>query len=283
MSKKDQEFVLTEEDLRRINSKEGILEILKAKEYKLDKILNELGYLEEMEGLDIEMIKLQNWMINSNKRVLIIFEGRDAAGKGGTIQRFAENLMPRYHRVVALPKPTETEKGQWYFQRYINQLPTADEIVLFDRSWYNRAIVEPVNGFCTKEQYHHFMQQVNEFERMLIDDGIIIFKFWLDISKEEQAKRFENRRTDPLKQWKIGPVDAKAQDLWDNYTHYRDQMLNKTSSKICPWIFVKADSKKKTRLECIRYVLNALEYEGKETSSVNLKPNDEVIRIYQEW
>ena len=283
MSKKDKEFALTEEDLKRINSKEGILEILKAKEYKLDKILNELEYLDEMDALVGELIKLQNWMINSNKRVLIIFEGRDAAGKGGTIQHFAENLMPRFHRVVALPKPTETEKGQWYFQRYINHLPTADEIVLFDRSWYNRAVVEPVNGFCTKEQYHQFILQVNEFERMLVDDGIIIFKFWLDISKEEQAKRFDDRRTDPLKQWKIGPVDAKAQDLWDNYTHYRDQMLNKTSSKICPWIFVKADSKKKTRLECIRYVLNALEYEGKETSSINLKPNEELIRIFQDW
>lgn len=283
MSKKDKKIVITEDDLMRINSKEGILELLKDKEFKLDKILSELRYLEEMEDLQEEMVKLQNWMIESNKRILIIFEGRDAAGKGGAIQRFTESLMPRYHRVVALPKPTDTERGQWYFQRYINQLPSFDEIIFFDRSWYNRAVVEPVNGFCSEEQYKFFMRQVNDFEKMLIDDGIIIFKFWLDISKEEQAERFEERRTDPLKQWKIGPVDSKAQDLWDKYTHYRDLMLKATNSKHCPWIFVNADNKKKTRLETIRYVLNALDYEGKDDEKVDFSANREVIRLYHEW
>jgi polyphosphate kinase 2 len=280
MAKQDN-FVLNQDELSRISSKEGILELLKSKDFDLEKILKKLKYSENMEFLQEELIKLQNWMINSDKRVLIIFEGRDAAGKGGTIKRFTDGLMPRYHRVVALPKPSETEKGQWYFQRYTAQLPTADEIVLLDRSWYNRAVVEPVNGFCTAEQYEHFMTQVNDFEKMLINDGIYIFKFWLDITKEEQENRFHERRTDPLKQWKIGPVDAKAQELWDDYTKYRDIMFKQTDSKHCPWIFVNADSKKKTRIECIKYVLNALDYEGKSDSKISLKPDKDVINLYR--
>jgi len=278
---KQENFVLNQDELSRINSKEGLLELLKSKDFDLEKILKKLKYSENMEFLQEELIKLQNWMINSDKRVLIIFEGRDAAGKGGTIKRFTDGLMPRYHRVVALPKPSETEKGQWYFQRYTAQLPTADEIVLLDRSWYNRAVVEPVNGFCTAEQYEHFMTQVNDFEKMLVNDGIYIFKFWLDITKEEQENRFHERRTDPLKQWKIGPVDAKAQELWDDYTKYRDIMFKQTDSKHCPWIFVNADSKKKTRIECIKYVLNALDYDGKSDSKINLKPDKDIINLYR--
>ncbi len=278
---KQENFVLNQDELSRISSKEGILELLKSKDFDVEKILKKLKYSENMEFLQEELIKLQNWMINSDKRVLIIFEGRDAAGKGGTIKRFTDGLMPRYHRVIALPKPSETEKGQWYFQRYTAQLPTADEIVLLDRSWYNRAVVEPVNGFCTAEQYEHFMTQVNDFEKMLVNEGIYIFKFWLDITKEEQENRFNERRTDPLKQWKIGPVDAKAQELWDNYTKYRDIMFKQTDSKHCPWIFVNADSKKKTRIECIKYVLNALDYEGKSDSKISLKPDKEVINLYR--
>jgi polyphosphate kinase 2 len=278
---KQENFILSEEDLASINSKEGILELLKSKDFDLEKILKKLKYSENMEYLQEELIKLQNWMINSDKRVLIIFEGRDAAGKGGTIKRFTDGLMPRFHRVVALPKPTESEKGQWYFQRYVSHLPTADEIVLLDRSWYNRAVVEPVNGFCTEEQYKLFMSQVNDFEKMLVTDGIYIFKFWLDITKEEQEKRFYQRRTDPLKQWKIGPVDAKAQELWNEYTKYRDLMFKQTESKHCPWIFVNADNKKKTRIECIKYVLNALDYEGKSDSKISLKPDKDVINLYR--
>jgi polyphosphate kinase 2 len=278
---KQENFILNQDELSRINSKEGVLELLKSKDFDLEKILKKLKYSENMEFLQEELIKLQNWMINSDKRVLIIFEGRDAAGKGGTIKRFTDGLMPRYHRVIALPKPSETEKGQWYFQRYTAQLPTADEIVLLDRSWYNRAVVEPVNGFCTAEQYEHFMTQVNDFEKMLVNDGIYIFKFWLDITKEEQENRFHERRTDPLKQWKIGPVDAKAQELWDNYTKYRDIMFKQTDSKHCPWIFVNADSKKKTRIECIKYVLNALDYEGKSDSKISLKPDKDIINLYR--
>jgi len=278
---KQENFILSEEDLSRINSKDGILELLKSKDFDLEKVLKKLKYSENMEYLQEELIKLQNWMINSDKRLLIIFEGRDAAGKGGTIKRFTDGLMPRYHRLVALPKPTETEKGQWYFQRYVAQLPTADEIALFDRSWYNRAVVEPVNGFCSSAQYEQFMAQVNDFEKMLVNDGIYIFKFWLDISKEEQEKRFSERRTDPLKQWKIGPVDSKAQELWDDYTKYRDLMFKQTDSKHCPWIFVHADSKKKTRVECIKYVLNALDYDGKSDSKISLKPDKDVINLYR--
>lgn len=274
-------FILSQEELSRINSKEGILELLNSKDFDLEKVLKKLKYSENMDCLQEELIKLQNWMINSDKRVLIIFEGRDAAGKGGTIKRFTDGLMPRYHRVVALPKPSETEKGQWYFQRYTAHLPTADEIVLFDRSWYNRAVVEPVNSFCTAEQYEHFLSQVNDFEKMLVNEGIYIFKFWLDITKEEQENRFNERRTDPLKQWKIGPVDAKAQELWDDYTKYRDIMFKQTDSKYCPWIFVNADSKKKTRIECIKYVLNALDYEGKSNSKISLKPDKVVINLYR--
>jgi polyphosphate kinase 2 len=278
---KQENFILNQDELSRINSKEGILELFKSKDFDLEKILKKLKYSENMEFLQEELIKLQNWMINSDKRVLIIFEGRDAAGKGGTIKRFTDGLMPRYHRVVALPKPSETEKGQWYFQRYTAHLPTSDEIVLLDRSWYNRAVVEPVNGFCTADQYDHFMTQVNDFEKMLINDGIYIFKFWLDITKEEQENRFHERRTDPLKQWKIGPVDAKAQELWDEYTKYRDIMFKQTDSKHCPWIFVNADSKKKTRIECIKYVLNALDYDGKSDSKISLKPDKDVINLYR--
>jgi len=281
MPKNENLSLISEDDLLRINTTDGILELLKSKDFDLEKVLKKLKYSENMEYLQEELIKLQNWMINSDKRVIIIFEGRDAAGKGGTIKRFTDGLMPRYHRVIALPKPSETERWQWYFQRYVAHLPSADEIVLFDRSWYNRAVVEPVNGFCTEEQYLHFMSLVNDFEKMLVNEGIYIFKFWLDISKEEQAKRFLERRTDPLKNWKIGPVDAKAQDLWDDYTKYRDLMLKQTDSKLCPWIFVNADSKKKTRVECIKYVLNALDYEGKADSKISLKADEELINLYR--
>jgi len=268
---------LSEKELKLLNSKEGLEELFKSKEINLKKILEELHYQDELEKLNIEMVKLQNWILEKHLKVLIIFEGRDAAGKGGTIKRMSEFLMPRYHRVVALPKPSEVEKGQWYFQRYIQHLPTKDEIVFFDRSWYNRAVVEPVNGFCTESQYELFMTQVNSFEKMLLEDGILLYKFWLDISKEEQIKRLESRRTDPLKQWKIGPLDAKAIDIWDNYSGFIEKMLDRTSAA-SPWLFVNANNKKKTRLECIRYLLNSLDYEGKNSASISLLPDHEIIK-----
>lgn len=276
-------FEITEQDLRLINSKEGILELLKSKEIKIEKILNELQYQQEIEQLSEELVKMQDWLIHEKKKMLIIFEGRDAAGKGGAIKRFTEDLIPKYHRVVSLPKPSDIEKGQWYFQRYIQQLPTSSELVFFDRSWYNRAVVEPVNGFCTEIQHENFLKQVNELEKLLVEDGLIIFKFWLDISKEEQAERFNDRKNDPIKQWKIGPVDAKAQELWDTYTKYRDKMFKVSNSTHCPWIFVKANSKKSTRLETIRFVLNHVNYKNKNSDKINFIPDKNIIRYFSEW
>lgn len=274
---------LSEEDLKKINSKDGIFELLKSKKYDLDKVLAKLQYKEELEDLQAELVRLQNSMIEKGEKLLIIFEGRDAAGKGGAIQRFSKTLMPRHHRVVALPKPSDAELGQWYFQRYVNQLPTEGEIVLFDRSWYNRAVVEPVNGFCNRDQYDRFMRQVNDYEKMLQESGLKIVKFWLDISKEEQAERFQDRKEDPLKRWKISPVDAKAQELWDRYTYYQHKMFDQTNSEHCPWVIMQGNDKKKTRLEVIRYVLNKMEYKGKEQAKVNFDPDLDVVHTVSDY
>ncbi len=226
------------------------------------------------------MVKLQRDVQINNRRVAIIFEGRDAAGKGGTIRRFIEHLNPRSARVVALPKPTEVQKGQWYFQRYAEHLPNPGEIVFFDRSWYNRAVVEPVMGFCTPTQYKIFMQQVPEFEHMLYEDSLELVKFWFSISKDVQHDRFESRKTDPLKQWKISPVDAKAQDNWDIYTKYKEKMYSRTHTTYSPWIIVKANDKKKARLESMRYVLSTLDYKGKEEPVTSLIPDPDIVMRY---
>ncbi|MGB0523511.1 MAG: polyphosphate kinase 2, partial [Flammeovirgaceae bacterium] len=239
-----------------------------------------LKYEEELVKLQIELVKLQYWVKEHKKRLCIIFEGRDAAGKGGSIQRFTENLPPRDIRVVALPKPTEIERGQWYFQRYIAHLPNPGEIIFFDRSWYNRAVVEPVMGFCSEEEYQRFMHQVPEFEHMLYEDGIILIKLWFNISKEEQQERFEDRKKNPLKQWKISSVDQKAQSLWDSYTEYRDKMMMGSHTSYCPWIIVTANNKKKARLESIRYVLSQIDYEGKAKKGVDLIPDPEIVMRY---
>ncbi|MCB9034489.1 MAG: polyphosphate kinase 2 [Chitinophagales bacterium] len=238
-------------------------------------------YEQDLEKLQIELVQLQQWVQKTGARVAILFEGRDAAGKGGTIRRFAEHINPRAMRVVALPKPSEDEKGQWYFQRYIKQLPNQGEIVFFDRSWYNRAVVEPVNGFCTKEQYSVFMQQVTEFEHMLYEDGIIIIKFWFSISKEEQLNRFNSRKANPLKQWKLSPVDMEAQKKWDNYTKYKEAMFGQTHSSFSPWIIVKANNKKRARLESIRYVLSAIPYKSTESkTAVRIQPDPNIVSRY---
>lgn len=287
MSKKDKKksdkFIITNEDLKLINSKEGITELLRKKEFNVEKVLQYLQYEQELENLQGELIKLQQSIIDNNQKLLIIIEGRDAAGKGGLIQRFTKTLMPRFQRVVALPKPTDTERGQWYFQRYVHHLPTTGEIVFFDRSWYNRAVVEPVNGFCNQEQFDRFNEQVNDFEKMLIESGMMMVKFFLNVSKEEQADRFNERRTDPLKQWKIGPIDAKAQELWDRYSHYIELMMQNSHSEHAPWVVLQADSKKKTRLEAIRYLLNRIDYEGKDKAKISFTPNSEVLRLASEW
>lgn len=276
------DYNITADDLERINTKSGYLKLLRKKDVNVKKLLATLEYEEELEQLHIELLHLQSWAVEHQKRIAIVFEGRDAAGKGGTIRRFVHPLNPREVRIVALPKPTEEERGQWYFRRYINQLPNVGELVFFDRSWYNRAVVEPVNGFCTPEDYERFMNQVNDVERMLQESGIILIKFWLDTSKEEQANRFKDRRESLLKQWKLSPIDDRAQELWDVYTDYRDAMFAKTHTENSPWVIVQADDKKIARLGAIRYVLQQMDYTGKgKDTSVDLQPDPKIVAHYQ--
>ncbi len=269
--------VLLLEDLLGIKSARDFVQTLKAKNADTGKITELLKYEAELERLQIELVKMQHWVSETGKRIAIIFEGRDAAGKGGSIRRFTEHLNPRLMRVVALPKPTAEETGQWYFQRYMKQLPNRGEIVFFDRSWYNRAVVEPVNGFCTKLQYDLFMRQVPEFEHMLYEDGVTVIKFWFSISKEEQLKRFQSRGKNPLKQWKLSPVDARAQDMWDSYTKYKEWMFSRTHTTFSPWTIVKANNKRRARLESMRYVLSQMDYKGKDNACTSLFPDPDII------
>jgi polyphosphate kinase 2 len=268
------------DDLRRINTRNGLVELLRRRRIRLGGVLETLRYQEELEALQVELGKLQRWVVAKRRRIAVLFEGRDAAGKGGAIRRFTEHLNPRAMRLVALPVPTEEERGQWYFQRYSRQLPNPGEIVFFDRSWYNRAVVEPVNEFCTADQYQRFMQQVPEYEHMLYEDGVIIVKFWFSISKEEQLRRFKSRNTNPLKQWKLSPIDERAQNLWDLYSHYKAEMFSRTHTSFSPWIIVRANDKKKARLESIRYVLNLLPYPGKESATVSVTPDPNIVSRY---
>ena len=277
----DPDQVLTQEELARLKSPKQLLELLQAKAVDVGKIKSRLNYERELKKLQIELVKMQRWVQEKNKRVAIIVEGRDAAGKGGTIRRFTQYLSPRAMRVVALPVPTEEERGQWYFQRYIKQLPNRGEVVFFDRSWYNRAVVEPVNGFCTREQYERFMRQVPEFEHMLFEDGITLIKFWFSISKEEQVRRFKTRAKNPLKQWKLSPIDGKAQKLWDAYTKYKEIMFRRTHTAFSPWVIVQANNKRKARLESMRYVLSSLEYGGRDTAETSLYPDPNIVARYQ--
>ena len=216
--------------------------------------------------LQIELLKMQTWVKETGQRVVIVFEGRDAAGKGGTIKRFMEHLNPRGATVVALTKPDEREKGQWYFQRYIRHLPTEGEIVLFDRSWYNRAVVERVMGFCTEEQYEEFMRQAPEFERMLVRDGITLIKFWFSVSRREQIARFTIRRIDPVRQWKLSPMDLASLDRWNSYTEAKEAMFYYTDTAWAPWTVVRSNDKKRGRIEAMRYVLDKLPYDDKDPS-----------------
>ena len=233
-------------------------------------------YEAEKYFLQVELLKLQKWIKKTGERLIIIFEGRDAAGKGGTIKRFMEHLNPRGARTVALDKPTEVELGQWYFQRYISHLPTAGEIVLFDRSWYNRAGVEKVMGFCTEEQYHKFMRQVPILEKMLVEDGIHIIKFWFSVTQKEQKKRFYSRENDPLKQWKLSPMDKASMDKWEEYSHAKEEMFNQTDIDESPWIVIKSDCKKRARLNAIRYVLSQFDYEDKNSDKIG-KPDSLIL------
>ena len=232
-------------------------------------------YEKEKKKLQIELLKVQSWVKESGQRIVSLFEGRDAAGKGGTIKRYMEHLNPRGARVVALEKPTETERGQWYFQRYIQNLPTAGEMVFFDRSWYNRAGVERVMGFCDPQEYLLFMRQAPELERMLVASGVHLFKFWFSVSREEQLRRFVSRYSDPLKHWKLSPVDVQSLDRWDAYTEAKNAMFFHTHTKDAPWAIIKSDDKKRARLNCIRYFLHQLDYPNKDVKAIG--PVDELI------
>lgn len=222
-----------------------------------------IDYEKELRKLQIELLKFQNYVKDKGLRVLIIMEGRDAAGKGGSIKRLAEHLNPRGCRIVALEKPSDVERSQWYFQRYVAHLPSAGEIVIFDRSWYNRAGVEPVMGFCTQEEHKEFLREVPKFEEMIKNSGIIFFKFYLSVSKEEQKRRFKERLTDPLKQFKISPVDQKSQELWDQYTIAKYSMLLASHTPLCPWTIVQSDSKKHARINIFRHILANVKYPNK--------------------
>ena len=269
--------IFTNSDIAAIQTREQLMRLLLEKEVDLQKVEDRLIYKNELEKLQIELLKLQNWILKKKKRVVVIFEGRDAAGKGGAIRRFRRYLNPRSARGVALGKPSDIEKGQWYFRRHLKEMPNPGEIVFFDRSWYNRAVVEPVNGFCSDLEYKRFIRQVPEFEHMLYESGISIIKFWFSISKEEQKSRFDSRRVNPLKQWKLSPIDQRAQELWDRYTSFKEDMFSKTHTSFSPWIIVKANNKKVARLESIRYVLDRFEYEGKSDSLTRIFPDPNIV------
>ncbi len=255
---------LPEEDLTILNSPIGIKYLFSDRKTDVEKALRMAKYEIQLKELQAELIQLQNWVITNNKKIVIIFEGRDAAGKGGAIRRFTAHINPRHFRILALPKPTIEEEGQWYFQRYVNQLPKPGEIVFFDRSWYNRAVVEPVNGFCTTRQYKTFMGQVNDFERMILESDTYLMKFYFSITKEEQDRRFKDIKSSPLKKWKMTKVDERAQELWDEYTKYKLKMFEHTNTKTAPWIIIEADKKTKARVEAIQHVLNTIPYQEKD-------------------
>lgn len=244
--------------------------------YPYDKKMKGKEYDKELEALQIELVKAQSWLQAAGKRVLALFEGRDAAGKGGTIFALRQYMNPRTARNVALPKPTPVESGQWYFQRYVAHFPTSGEFVTFDRSWYNRAGVEPVMGFCTPEQHEQFLEEAPHFERMTHNEGIHFFKFWLDIGQETQLDRFHDRRHSPLKNWKFSPIDIAGLTKWDAYTKARDQMVERTHSDAAPWIIVRANDKRRARLAAIRRILLSLPYDGRDLEAIG-KEDEEII------
>lgn len=268
--------LMTNEALSTVSNASDLESLYEQMGGDLQKLKFDLEYEQQLEQLQVELVKLQKWIKETNQRVAVIFEGRDAAGKGGTIKRFTEHLNPRSMRVVALSRPTDMEMGQWYFRRYIKELPNIGEFVFFDRSWYNRAVVEPVMEFCREDQYQQFMRQVTEFEHMLFEDGVYVIKFWFSIDKKEQARRFEKRRNNPLKHWKLSPVDEKGQLLWEKYTYYKEQMFSRTHTSFSPWIIVKTNSKKMARLESMRYVLSNFEYPGKREAATRVLPDPNI-------
>ena len=262
---------LTDIDVQILNSKFGLRYLLSDKKTDVTKALRQTNYELELRNLQTKLIQLQNWVIDNDKKVVVLFEGRDAAGKGGAIRRITAHINPRHYSIVALPKPSSEEVGQWYFQRYVNKLPRPGQIVFFDRSWYNRAVVEPVNGFCTNEQYNIFMNQVNNFEKMILESKTYLIKLYFSISKEEQAKRFAEIKASPLKKWKITPVDLKAQELWEKYTLYKNKMFNKTNLKRSPWVIIDANRKTNARIVALKEILHRIPYVAQEIPTPELK------------
>ena len=251
---------LTPRNLKRLNSKRGLQLFLSEDDMTIPKALRILNHESKLERLQEELIKLQQWVEAEGEKLVVIFEGRDAAGKGGAIRRITQHLNPRELNVVALSKPTDEEKSQWYFQRYIKNLPRNGQITFFDRSWYNRAVVEPVNGFCTQKEYEVFMNQVNQFEKMIIDSGIRVVKIYFSITKDEQSRRFEDIKSSPVKKWKFSKVDESALELWDDYTSYKARMFEETDTEIAPWIIIRANRKSRARVEVIEKLLELIPY-----------------------
>lgn len=265
--------------LKKIIKDKEVLQLLVKKGItKKKKLRKEVEYLMELDRLQSELYYFQKFIKENKKKLIIIFEGRDAAGKGGTIERLIPKLDPKYYRVAALPVPSENQVKQWFFQRYAEHLPMEKEILIFDRSWYNRAMVEPIFGFCTPEQYESFMKQVNPFESILREDGFILIKFYLDISKEEQQRRFDRRESNPLKRGKMGGLDKHAQEKWEEYNHYIARMLAQTSTEEAPWVVIETDSKKTARLEALKYILKSMEGF---VSNLDLRNNPEVVRVHK--
>ncbi|PCH85223.1 MAG: polyphosphate kinase 2 [Piscirickettsiaceae bacterium] len=251
-----------------LNAKNGKIPWNADGSYPYSKKIDVVDYERHKHELQIELLKMQSWVKDTKQRVIVVFEGRDAAGKGGTIKRFMEHLNPRGAHVVALEKPNARERNQWYFQRYIQHFPSKGELVLFDRSWYNRAGVEKVMGFCTNKEYLEFLRQVPELERMLVNSGILVFKYWFSVSRTEQFRRFKSRQNDPLKQWKLSPVDLASLAQWDDYSKAKDAMLFHTDTKDAPWTVIRSDDKKRGRINCMRHFLHHLDYPGKDLDVV---------------
>lgn len=261
---------LTDLDLKKLNSKKGLIALLSKEPLSTERALRYVNYQNKLKKLQIELIRLQTWAIQNNERIIVVFQGRDAAGKGGAIRRITERINPRHMRIVALPKPTKDQNSQWYFQRYIEQLPKAGEMVFFDRSWYNRAGVEKVMGYCTEEEYHEFLRSCPEFERMLVRSNIILLKYWFSVSDEEQERRFKNRIKNPVKRWKFSPMDLESRSRWLEYSKAKDTMFSHTDTKQVPWYVVDADNKKKARLNCIHHILSQTPYKHLDLTPVEL-------------
>lgn len=267
----------SERELNLLNSKSGLKQLLLSEDLNYPKALRTAYAEKKIKKLQAKLVDLQDWVIENNERVVMIFEGRDAAGKGGAIRRITAHINPRHFRVVALPKPNEEEQHQWYFQRYVSQLPKPGEIVFLNRSWYNRAVVEPVNGFCTQDEYNTFMNQVNGFETMLKESGYYLLKLYFSISKDEQQIRFKNIKNDPLKRWKMTPVDMRAQELWDDYTKYKKLMFKHTNTELNPWHIIKANRKTTARMEAMNYLLENVPYKKKSQDSLYSKAFNQKI------